>query len=136
MHDLGCLIFFFIFSSIRKLRFDQCKNLLIKIEELENLANERQSAAANIKAPKIISPITKQPSLPQITSSSSNINTFLNSAKIGKNLAGKKVPNLSLKTLIPGIFASKPDTKLNAKLPSEPLCKLISSPYSDKVLYK
>jgi len=135
LHDLGCLIFFFVFSSIRKLRFNQCKNLLEKIEELENLANERQNAAANIKTPPAVSPrLTKQPSLPQVPST--NINTFLNSAKLGKNLAGKKVPNLSLKTLIPGIFASKTDNKLNARLPSEPLCKPRPNPLTDKVLYK
>ncbi len=138
LHELGSLIVIFIYSPIFKLRFYQCKNILEKVTKLENIARERKKAASAVvnKSPKII-PNRKQPSLEQIPTPSS-INTFLNPNKIGKNLAGKKIPNLSLKTLLPGIFASGTSAgpKLNQRHASEPQCNPKLPLIPDKILYK
>jgi len=122
---------------MRKLRFDQCKEILEKLGKIEALALERLNAAKLPKTPVLSTPsINRQPK-PGITLPPTDAKSFFDTIKMGKNLGGKKEPIQSSKAKLPSfLFSSNPSTKIRERMTSEPLIPSKPLLTDDKLIYK
>lgn len=134
---MGTLVFNFISCSIRKLRFDQSKEILEKLGKIEALALERLNAAKLPKTPVLTTTpsINRQPK-PSITLPPTEAKSFFDTIKMNK-LPGKKEPIVSSKAKLPSfLFSSNASTKIRERMTSEPLIPTKPLLTDDKLIYK
>jgi len=137
LQEMGALVFNFIFSSIRKLRFDQCKEILEKLGKIEALALERLNAAKLPKTPVLSTPsIVRQPK-PTVTvpPNATDMKSFLDTIKMGK-ITGKKEPIQSSKAKLPSFLFSSNPNRIRERLTSEPLAEVKPLLTDDRTIYK
>ena len=135
---MGTLVFNFIFCSIRKLRFDQCKEILEKIGKIEAVALERLNAAKLPKTPVLLSTpsVSRQPK-PSITLPPTDAKILFDTIKMGKAFGGKKEPIKSSKAQLPSfLFSSNASTQIRERMTSEPLIPTKPLLTDDQVIYK
>ena len=119
--DLSRLIVNFVLSSDSELRFDKCKYILDRLEELENIIHDQFHVKVGSKLSVALSPI---PSLKGINSTN-NADDSLTPSKNNLDVptSNRKVPPLSLKSLTSTIFTYSTTT-----LSKTPTGKLDSPP--------
>lgn len=121
-------MFDFIFSPIRLLRSNQCKILLEKLEEIENIVNERIKTKNVSKSAAQVLPI-------QLSQKAPSLKGLMGTNKIEKRIPIKKTPSSTILDFIPGIFGSvagKSDGGQSAGL----AIRRLPSNIDEKLLYK